>query len=86
MNDDFGVPSEPSLLTESLEMAMEVERQYSRLPCFSCGSDARSGGKSFSADSYLATGSLKRYVKLKMPHLALGTFILKVLLGKLDFY
>ncbi|KAJ6660228.1 hypothetical protein lerEdw1_017928 [Lerista edwardsae] len=41
-------------------MAMEVERQYSRLPCFSCGSDARSGGKNFSADSYLASGSLKR--------------------------
>ncbi|XP_066466217.1 protein MMS22-like [Tiliqua scincoides] len=60
MNDDFSVPSEPSSLTESLEMAMEVERQYSRLPCFSCVSDVRSGGKSFSADSYLATGSFKR--------------------------
>lgn len=85
MNDDFSGPLEPSSLTESLEMAMEVERRYSRLPCFSCASDVRGGGKGFSVDSYLAGGSLKRYVKVEISHLALGTFILKVLLGRLDF-
>ncbi|XP_053143556.1 protein MMS22-like isoform X2 [Hemicordylus capensis] len=47
-------------LTDSLEMAMEVERQCSIPPSFSCASDTRTGGKTFSADSYLASGSLKR--------------------------
>lgn len=65
MDEDFGAPSAPSSLTESLEMAMEVERQCARLLSFSCASDTTNGGKSFSADSYLASGSLKRYVKLK---------------------
>ncbi|XP_061479375.1 protein MMS22-like [Rhineura floridana] len=60
MDEDFSVPSAPSSLTESLEMAMEVERQCPRLLSFSCASDIRNGGKSFSADSYLASGSLKR--------------------------
>ncbi|XP_062980932.1 protein MMS22-like [Elgaria multicarinata webbii] len=60
MDDNFRAPSVPSSLTESLEMAMEVERQCSRHLSFSCASDLRNGGKGFSADSYLASGSLKR--------------------------
>uniref|UniRef100_A0A670II59 Protein MMS22-like n=1 Tax=Podarcis muralis TaxID=64176 RepID=A0A670II59_PODMU len=60
MDEDFSAPSAPSSLTESLEMAMEVERQCARLLSFSCASDTTNGGKSFSADSYLASGSLKR--------------------------
>ncbi|XP_044305201.1 protein MMS22-like [Varanus komodoensis] len=60
MDDDFSAPSVPSSLTESLEMAMEVERQCFRHLSFSCASDLRNGGKSISADSYLASGSLKR--------------------------
>uniref|UniRef100_A0A8D0DNI8 Protein MMS22-like n=1 Tax=Salvator merianae TaxID=96440 RepID=A0A8D0DNI8_SALMN len=60
MDDDFSTPSGSSLLTESIEMAMDVERQTPRLLSFSCTSDIRNGGKSFSADSYLVSGSLKR--------------------------
>uniref|UniRef100_A0A8D0HB23 Protein MMS22-like n=1 Tax=Sphenodon punctatus TaxID=8508 RepID=A0A8D0HB23_SPHPU len=47
-------------LTESLEMAMEVEKECSRPPCFSCASNSRDGGRNFSAESYLESGSLKR--------------------------
>ncbi|NXC41671.1 MMS22 protein, partial [Penelope pileata] len=50
----------PPLLTESLEMAMETESENSKPPCFSCAFDNQTGGRSFSADSYLAGGSLKR--------------------------
>ncbi|KFR17631.1 Protein MMS22-like, partial [Opisthocomus hoazin] len=52
--------STPPFLTESLEMAMEVENENSKPPCFSCAFDNQNGGRSFSAESYLASGSLKR--------------------------
>ncbi|NXU86074.1 MMS22 protein, partial [Xiphorhynchus elegans] len=56
----FEASSTPPFLTDSLEMAMEVENGISKLPCFSCAFDNLNGGRSFSADSYLASGSLKR--------------------------
>ncbi|KAM6405827.1 protein MMS22-like [Pluvialis apricaria] len=60
MDDDFMASSTPPFLTESLEMAMEVENENSKPPCFSCAFDNQNGGRSFSAESYLASGSLKR--------------------------
>ncbi|KFQ62390.1 Protein MMS22-like, partial [Pelecanus crispus] len=56
----FVASSTPPFLTESLEMAMEVESENSKPPCFSCAFDNQNGGRSFSAESYLACGSLKR--------------------------
>uniref|UniRef100_A0A4X2KAZ2 Protein MMS22-like n=1 Tax=Vombatus ursinus TaxID=29139 RepID=A0A4X2KAZ2_VOMUR len=50
-----GYPEASSFLTESLEL--ELETEWCRPPCFSCASDGR---KSFSPDSHLASGSLKR--------------------------
>uniref|UniRef100_A0A8C3LR50 Protein MMS22-like N-terminal domain-containing protein n=1 Tax=Chrysolophus pictus TaxID=9089 RepID=A0A8C3LR50_CHRPC len=50
----------PPLLSDSLQMAMEVENEKSNPPCFSCIFDNQNGGRSFSAESYLASGSLKR--------------------------
>jgi len=61
MDDDVVASSTPPFLTESLEMAMEVENENSKPPCFSCAFDNQNGGRSFSAESYLASGSLKRY-------------------------
>ncbi|XP_017674174.1 PREDICTED: protein MMS22-like [Lepidothrix coronata] len=58
MEDEFEALSTPSFLTESLDMAMEVENE--KPPCFSCAFDNQNGGRSFSAESYLANGSLKR--------------------------
>ncbi|NWU92656.1 MMS22 protein, partial [Upupa epops] len=52
--------SSPQFLTESLEMAMEVENGNSKPPCFSCAFDNQSGGRSFSTESYLGSGSFKR--------------------------
>ncbi|KAJ7409531.1 protein MMS22-like protein [Willisornis vidua] len=60
MEDDFEASSTPPFLTESLELAMEVENEKSQPPCFSCAYDTQNGGRSFSAESYLASGSLKR--------------------------
>uniref|UniRef100_UPI00253FA919 protein MMS22-like n=1 Tax=Euleptes europaea TaxID=460621 RepID=UPI00253FA919 len=60
MDNGFSTPSEPLLVTESIEMAMEVEMELSRFCGFSCASDVRTGKRSFSTDSYLASGSLKR--------------------------
>ncbi|KAK4825244.1 hypothetical protein QYF61_025643 [Mycteria americana] len=60
MDDDFVASSTPPFLTESLEMAMQVENENSKPPCFSCAFDNQNGGRSFSAESYLASGSLKR--------------------------
>ncbi|CAM4649048.1 unnamed protein product [Lepidochelys kempii] len=60
MDDDFTISLTPPYLTESLEMAMEVEKENSRLPCFSCALDNRDGGRNFSVESHLASGSLKR--------------------------
>ncbi|XP_065488035.1 protein MMS22-like [Caloenas nicobarica] len=60
MDDDFAASSTPPFLTESLEMAMEVENGNSKLSCFSCAFDNQNIGRSFSAESYLASGSLKR--------------------------
>ncbi|NWS18531.1 MMS22 protein, partial [Pachyramphus minor] len=54
----FEALSTPPFLTESLEMAMEVEKE--KPPCFSCAFDNQNGGRNFSAESYLANGSLKR--------------------------
>ncbi|KAM9196159.1 protein MMS22-like [Mergus octosetaceus] len=59
-DDDFMASFTPPLLTESLEMAMEVENETSKPSCFSCAFDNQSGGRIFSAESYLASGSLKR--------------------------
>ncbi|NWS70845.1 MMS22 protein, partial [Crotophaga sulcirostris] len=56
----FVPSSTPPFLTDSLEMAMEVENENSNPPCFSCAFDNQNGGRSFSVDSYLASGSLKR--------------------------
>lgn len=58
MEDDFGASP---FLTESLELAMEVESENSRPSCFSCAFDSQNGGRRFSSESYLASGSLKRY-------------------------
>ncbi|EMP42453.1 Protein MMS22-like protein [Chelonia mydas] len=60
MDDDFTISLTPPYLTESLEMAMEVEKENSRPPCFSCALDNRDGGRNFSVESHLASGSLKR--------------------------
>uniref|UniRef100_A0A8C3GSP3 Protein MMS22-like n=1 Tax=Corvus moneduloides TaxID=1196302 RepID=A0A8C3GSP3_CORMO len=60
MEDDFGASSTPPFLTDSLELAMEVENESSRPSCFSCAFDNQNGGRRFSAESYLASGSLKR--------------------------
>lgn len=62
VNDDFMDSFTPPLLSDSLQMAMEVENEKSNPPCFSCIFDNQNGGRSFSAESYLASGSLKRYV------------------------
>ncbi|NXP03443.1 MMS22 protein, partial [Thinocorus orbignyianus] len=56
----FETSSTPLFLTESLELAMEVENENLKPPCFSCAFDNQNGGRSFSAESYLASGSLKR--------------------------
>ncbi|KFQ29861.1 Protein MMS22-like, partial [Merops nubicus] len=56
----FVASSTPLFLTESLEMAMEVENENSKPSCFSCAFDNQNGGRSFSPESYLASGSLKR--------------------------
>lgn len=61
MEDDFGASSTSPFLTESLELAMEVENESSRPSYFSCAFDSQSGGRRFSAESYLASGSFKRY-------------------------
>ncbi|XP_012877806.1 PREDICTED: protein MMS22-like [Dipodomys ordii] len=46
-------------LTDSLEL--ELETEWCKPPCFSCAFDNRGGGgKDFSGESYLASGSLKR--------------------------
>ncbi|XP_058030990.1 protein MMS22-like isoform X2 [Ahaetulla prasina] len=60
MDDDSSTHSVPSSFTDSLEAAMEIEGHYSQVLSFSCVSDLKSEGKSFSPDSYLASGSLKR--------------------------
>ncbi|XP_053830425.1 protein MMS22-like isoform X1 [Vidua macroura] len=60
MEDDFGASSTFPFLTESLELAMEVEHENSRPSFFSCAFDSQDGGRRFSAESYLASGSLKR--------------------------
>lgn len=62
VDDDFMDSFTPPLLSDSLQMAMEVENEKSNPPCFSCIFDNQNGGRSFSAESYLASGSLKRYV------------------------
>ncbi|NXP16257.1 MMS22 protein, partial [Scytalopus superciliaris] len=56
----FEASSTPPFLTDSLEMAMEVENEKSQPPCFSCAFDNQNGGRNFSAESYLSSGSLKR--------------------------
>lgn len=61
MEDDCGASSTSPFLTESLELAMEVEHENSRPSFFSCAFDSQSGGRRFSAESHLASGSLKRY-------------------------
>ncbi|XP_074846957.1 protein MMS22-like [Carettochelys insculpta] len=60
MDDEFTISITSPYVTESLEMAMEVEKENSKLPCFSCALDNRDGGRHFSVESYLASGSLKR--------------------------
>uniref|UniRef100_A0A8B9QBF4 Protein MMS22-like n=1 Tax=Apteryx owenii TaxID=8824 RepID=A0A8B9QBF4_APTOW len=60
MDDDYMASFTPLFLTESLEMAMEVENENSKPSCFSCVFDNQNGGRSFSSESYLASGSLKR--------------------------
>uniref|UniRef100_A0A8C3N6Y6 Protein MMS22-like n=1 Tax=Geospiza parvula TaxID=87175 RepID=A0A8C3N6Y6_GEOPR len=60
MEDDCGASSTSAFLTESLELAMEVEHENSRPSFFSCAFDSQNGGRRFSAESYLASGSLKR--------------------------
>ena len=64
MDADFTLPSMPSSFSDILEISMEVDRQPSRFLSFSCVSELTAGGKSFSPDSYLASGSFKRYVEL----------------------
>ncbi|XP_010635668.1 protein MMS22-like isoform X2 [Fukomys damarensis] len=54
MNDcSFG----STFLTDSLEL--ELKTEWCSPPCFSCAFDNR-GGKTFSGESYLASGALKR--------------------------
>ncbi|XP_072189720.1 protein MMS22-like isoform X2 [Excalfactoria chinensis] len=60
VDDDFTDSFSSPLLSDSLQMAMEVENEKSNPPCFSCIFDNQNGGRSFSAESYLASGSLKR--------------------------
>ncbi|XP_062429063.1 protein MMS22-like [Rhea pennata] len=60
MDDDYMASYTPPFLTESLDMTMEVENENSKPSCFSCVFDNQNGGRSFSSESYLASGSLKR--------------------------
>uniref|UniRef100_A0A8C2SKJ6 MMS22 like, DNA repair protein n=1 Tax=Coturnix japonica TaxID=93934 RepID=A0A8C2SKJ6_COTJA len=60
VDDDFMDSFTPPLLSDSLQMAMEVENEKSNPPCFSCIFDNQNGGRSFSDESYLVSGSLKR--------------------------
>uniref|UniRef100_A0A0P6JB16 Protein MMS22-like n=2 Tax=Heterocephalus glaber TaxID=10181 RepID=A0A0P6JB16_HETGA len=55
MNNDCSVGS--TFLTDSLEL--ELKTEWCNPPCFSCAFDNR-GGKTFSGESYLASGALKR--------------------------
>ncbi|XP_075410864.1 protein MMS22-like [Tenrec ecaudatus] len=49
-----------TFLTDSLEL--ELGTEWCKPPCFSCAFDDRGGGKSFSGESYLSSGSLKRLI------------------------
>ncbi|KAM5256891.1 protein MMS22-like [Ctenodactylus gundi] len=53
-------PSGSTFLTDSLEL--ELNTEWCKPPCFSCAFDNRGGGKHFSGESYLASGSLKRLI------------------------
>ncbi|XP_072355683.1 protein MMS22-like isoform X2 [Scyliorhinus torazame] len=59
MDDNFGGSLTPPVSPNVIEM-METDMECCRLPCFSCVLGQRDGGKSFSADGYLASGSLNR--------------------------
>ncbi|KAM9666265.1 protein MMS22-like [Trichechus inunguis] len=47
-------------LTDSFEL--ELGTEWCKPPCFSCAFDNRGGGKSFSGESYLSSGALKRLI------------------------
>ncbi|XP_067839942.1 protein MMS22-like [Heptranchias perlo] len=59
MDDDFGGSLTPPISPYVIER-METDVDSCRPPCFSCILGQRDGGKSFSADGYLASGSLNR--------------------------
>uniref|UniRef100_UPI00398E73E8 protein MMS22-like n=1 Tax=Pristiophorus japonicus TaxID=55135 RepID=UPI00398E73E8 len=59
MDDDFGGSLTPPVSPYVIER-METDVECCRSPCFSCILGQRDGGKSFSADGYLASGSLNR--------------------------
>ncbi|XP_004710990.1 protein MMS22-like [Echinops telfairi] len=49
-----------TFLTDSLEL--ELGTEWCKPPCFSCAFDDRGGGRTFSGESYLSSGSLKRLI------------------------
>ncbi|XP_042637070.1 protein MMS22-like [Orycteropus afer afer] len=49
-----------TFLTDSLEL--ELRTEWCKPPCFSCAFDDRGGGRSFSGESYLSSGALKRLI------------------------
>ncbi|XP_038655473.1 protein MMS22-like [Scyliorhinus canicula] len=59
MDDNFGGSLTPPVSPNVIEL-METDMECCRPPCFSCVLGQRDGGKSFSADGYLASGSLNR--------------------------
>nr|XP_023399423.1 LOW QUALITY PROTEIN: protein MMS22-like [Loxodonta africana] len=50
-----------TFLTDSLELELGTE-WCKPPPCFSCAFDSRGGGQSFSGESYLSSGALKRLI------------------------
>ncbi|XP_038617173.1 protein MMS22-like isoform X1 [Tachyglossus aculeatus] len=58
MDDGSEAASNSLVLTESLEL--QLETAWCSPPSFSCAQGSREGGRGWSAEAYLATGSLKR--------------------------
>uniref|UniRef100_A0A6I8NWR1 Protein MMS22-like n=1 Tax=Ornithorhynchus anatinus TaxID=9258 RepID=A0A6I8NWR1_ORNAN len=70
MDDGSGAASNSLILTESLEL--ELETAWCSPPYFSCAQGSREGGRGWSVEAYLATGSLKRQQVKKLETLLLA--------------
>ncbi|XP_078068762.1 protein MMS22-like isoform X3 [Mustelus asterias] len=69
MDDNFGGSLTPPVSPYVIEM-METDMECCRPPCFSCILGQRDGGRSFSADGYLTSGSLNRQQISRLESLA----------------